>query len=60
MITKESSLIFSMDKGESPENQQEGYKVSPNIQAGEIVHRADTAEDIAGKLLNINDKGTLE
>ena len=37
MITKESSLIFSMDKGESSENQQEGYKVSPNIQAGEIV-----------------------
>lgn len=37
MITKESSLIFSMNNGESPEIQQEGNKVSPNIQAGEIV-----------------------
>ena len=50
MITKESSLIFSMNNGESPENQPEDHKVSPNIQAGEIVQRADTAEDIAGKL----------
>ena len=57
MNTKESSLIFSINAGENAVNQSvSDNRVSPNIQLGEV-QREETAEDITGKHLHLNDLG---